>query len=96
MFPAQVDGEGYPLLLARRGFLSPSMPSMEASAKSIAYGDVSRFLIRRVRGGLTLKVFPERYAEFLQSGFEAYLRIQSALAKPANAAAPIQLLQMHS
>jgi HK97 family phage major capsid protein len=90
------DSDLTPILLGRPVVLCPSMPAQTAGLKPVAFGDISRFIVRRVRGGPTLRVYPERYAEYGQVGFEAYLRIQSALAKPSNGPVPIRVLQMHA
>ncbi len=54
------------------------MPVMAASAKSILFGDLSRYWIRDVKG-VTLIRLDERYADFLQVGFMAFSRTDGAL-----------------
>lgn len=85
------DGDGRPLwqpsLTAGvpstiNGFpytVDDGMPVMAASAKSIAFGDFnSGLVVRQVSGG-TLKRLEERYAEYLQVGFFAFGRFDSAV-----------------
>lgn len=85
---------GRPTLFDVPIFLSPSMPAMTSGLKSVAFGDLSRFLRREVRGSLTTKVYIERFAEFGQVGFEALWRVDSALAKAGSAPVPVKYLQM--
>jgi HK97 family phage major capsid protein len=49
------------------------MATMTISAKSILFGDFSKYLIRDVRD-FTLLRLDERYAEFLQVAFLAFMR----------------------
>lgn len=63
---------GYPLVV------NNSVAAMSASAKSILFGDFSRYAIRDVRG-VTIARLTERYADSLQVGFYAYQRSGGAL-----------------
>lgn len=59
---------GHPILA------NNDMPVMAASAKSILFGDYeTAYIVRRVLGIQSLRL-EERYAEFLQVGFLAFLR----------------------
>jgi HK97 family phage major capsid protein len=51
---------------------------MAADAKSVLFGDFSKFVIRDVRG-FTLVRLDERYADYHQVGFLAFLRTDSDL-----------------
>lgn len=51
---------------------------MAANAKSIVFGDLSKYKIRRVRG-VTLMRLTERYADNLQVGFFAFARVDGNL-----------------
>lgn len=53
--------------------INQDMPQMAANAKSILYGDFSSYLIRDVLG-IQMMVLRERYADFLQVGYIAYMR----------------------
>jgi HK97 family phage major capsid protein len=58
--------------------INQDMASMTISAKSILFGDFSKYLIRDVRD-FTLVRLDERFAEFLQVGFLAFLRTDGDL-----------------
>jgi HK97 family phage major capsid protein len=80
-----VDSQGRPLwsaglasadpdtILGHRFVVNQSMPVMAASAKSILFGDVSRYLIRDV-SDIQLVRLNERYGELHQVGFLAFSR----------------------
>jgi HK97 family phage major capsid protein len=83
-----VDSQGRPLILSyqaplREGepesllgdnmVINNDVPVMAASAKSILYGDFSNFFIRRVRNMMMLRLV-ERYADYGQVGFLAFMR----------------------
>lgn len=63
--PDRIDGDPY--------VVNQSMPTMEASAKSILYGDFSKFMLRDVTDVMMLRL-TERYADYLQVGFLAFQR----------------------
>jgi HK97 family phage major capsid protein len=67
LFPASTNAGNQPTLFGFPVYLSPAMPAMTASAKAITFGAHRRFYRRQVRNGLTVKVFPERYAEYGQN-----------------------------
>ena len=73
-------------------YLSPSMPAIATTAKTILFGDLSRFIRREVVGSLEVKTLIERYAEFGQVAYEAFWRVDGALAKPANSPVPVKYL----
>jgi HK97 family phage major capsid protein len=58
--------------------INQDMASMTISAKSILFGDFSKYLIRDVRD-FTLIRLDERFAEFLQVAFLAFLRTDGDL-----------------
>ena len=58
--------------------INQDMSSMTISAKSILFGDFSKYLIRDVRD-ITLLRLDERYAEFLQVAFLAFMRTDGDL-----------------
>ncbi|KKM02260.1 hypothetical protein LCGC14_1786290, partial [marine sediment metagenome] len=51
---------------------------MAANAKSVLFGDFKKYLIRDVKG-ITVLRLAERYAEFLQVAFLAFLRTDGDL-----------------
>ena len=65
-------------ILGDRFIVNNDVAAMAASAKSILYGDFSRFYIRDVRGVQMLRLV-ERYADLLQVGFIAFSRHDAKL-----------------
>jgi HK97 family phage major capsid protein len=88
-----VDPEGHPLLFTRQAYLSPSMPNMTTGLKSVAFGDLTRFIRREVRNSLSLRVYTERYAELGEIAYESFYRCDGMLAKAANSPIPVKYLQ---
>jgi HK97 family phage major capsid protein len=68
--PSTIDGDRY--------IINQDMASIAASAKVMLYGDLSTFYIRDVRGIRLLRLV-ERYAEFDQVGYMAFIRTDSEL-----------------
>jgi HK97 family phage major capsid protein len=68
--PDTLDGD--------RLFISQDMASIAADAKVMTYGDMSLYHIREVRGVRLLRLV-ERYAEFDQIGYFAFLRMDADL-----------------
>jgi HK97 family phage major capsid protein len=60
-------------------FINNALPVMAASSYPILFGDLSKFLVRRVAGGTTVRRLVERYADYLQVGFLAYTRADGQL-----------------
>ena len=92
LFVPGINGEpdkvnGYPITI------NNSMPQIAASATSIAFGDMSKFLVRRVMDFRVL-VLRERYADYGQTGYVGFARIDSNLLDAGTH--PINLLQQHS
>jgi HK97 family phage major capsid protein len=83
-----VDGEDRPiwlpgiatrepdLILGYQYVVNQSMASQAADAKPLLFGDFSKFVVRDVRG-VTLLRLVERYADYHQVGFLAFLRADS-------------------
>ncbi len=90
-FPAAQTADGQETLMGRRVFASPAMDALTDIGFPIAYGDFSKFVIRRVAGSVAVKSFPERQAEYGRTCFESYLRCDGALLA-ATPPAPIVLL----
>jgi len=63
---------GYPYTV------NQDMPQMAANAKSVVFGDLSKYIIRDVLG-ITLLRLDERYAEFHQVAFLAFARFDGNL-----------------
>jgi len=95
MFEAERDGNGNPLLLGYRVYISPSMGDLTATAKSVAFGDLSMVIQRTVRDSMIVKTYVERFAEYGQVAFEGFLRADFRIAKSASVL-PVKFLQQHS
>src|SRR4030095_12098495 len=63
---------GYPLII------NNDMAPMAANAKSVLFGDLSKYIIRDVLG-VTLLRLEERYADFHQVAFLAFARMDGDL-----------------
>ena len=80
------DGEGRPIWLP--GYeakvpdtlnrypyiINQDMPVMAASAKSVLFGNLKKYLIRDVMGYLLFRMTDSKYTELGQVGFLAFLR----------------------
>ncbi len=69
---------------------------MTGSAKAISFGDHSRLIRREVARSLVLRAYPERFAEYGQTAFELFWRVQFAQAKGSVGPMPCRLLVMHA
>lgn len=87
----QFDGDGYRLILGYRVCLSPSMPNIGLNNKPIAFGDLSRFVVRKSPVGVA-RLF-EKYAEFDVSAFRSWMRCNGTLLIPSGGDSPIKVLQ---
>lgn len=58
--------------------INPDMASFGAGAKPVAFGDFSYYLIRRA-GGIVMRRLTERYADYNQTGFVAFDRVDGEL-----------------
>lgn len=84
--PATINGYEYTI--------NQSMDSTVAATKNtVAFGDFSKFVIRRVRDMQVLRL-NERYADFGQVGFIAFSRVDSNLIDAGTH--PLNVLQQHS
>lgn len=68
-----------PTILDHPYIINQDMAAPAASADSILFGDMSAFKLRRVAGGITVLRLVERYADYLQVGFIAFMRFDSNL-----------------
>jgi HK97 family phage major capsid protein len=88
-------GQGAPSTISGYPYvINQSLASVAASANSVIFGDLKQFKIRRVKDMSILRL-SERYADYGQTGFVAFSRVDSnlVLASGANALA---ILQQHS
>ena len=68
-----------PTILDHPYVINQDMASPAANTYTMLFGDMSTFKLRRVAGGLTLLRLVERYADYLQVGFIAFMRFDSNL-----------------
>jgi HK97 family phage major capsid protein len=78
-----------PTILGYPYVINQDVPVMAASAKSILFGDFSYYLIRDVQDIRLLRL-DERYADFLQTGFLAFLRTDGLLANAGGTNSPVK------
>jgi HK97 family phage major capsid protein len=78
-------GSGFPeTILDKKYVVNNDMAVMAANAESILFGDMSKYMVRRVAGGataggVTIMRLVERYADYLQVGFQGFLRADGQL-----------------
>jgi HK97 family phage major capsid protein len=73
-------GGGFPSTIIDRPYVvNNDMPAMAASAYGILFGDLSKYKVRRVAGGVTMMRLTERYADYLQVGFLGFMRFDGQL-----------------
>ncbi|MDQ7039783.1 MAG: phage major capsid protein, partial [Rhodothermus sp.] len=72
-----------PRLLGFRVIVNNTMPQMSASAKSIVFGDFSKYILREVGQGLVVRRLDERYAEYLQTALLGFARYDGRVLQPA-------------
>lgn len=78
-------------VLGYRYVINQDMPTPEASAKAVIFGDLRKYKIRIVRGVAMLRL-AERYADYLQVGFMAFQRFDGALVDAGTN--PVKYLQL--
>lgn len=61
-----------------KAYINPDMADIGASAKSVAFGDWSKYIIRQV-SGFNVRRLDERYADELEVGFLAWARYDGKL-----------------
>lgn len=76
-----------------RYVINQSMPQIAASNVTVAFGDLKKFIVRKVKD-LTVMKLVERYAELGQVGFVSFARVDSNLIDAGTH--PVNVLQQHS
>ena len=79
------------MLLGHKISIEPNMPGMTTGQKSIVFGDLKSYYVRLVKGPRVLRL-EERYADYGQLGFLAFLRADGDLVDGGGGA--IKALQM--
>ena len=74
------DGRaGEPAAILGRGYvINQAMDSIATAKKTVLFGDMNKYVVRRVRD-FTLLRLAERYAEYYQVGFLAFNRLDGEL-----------------
>jgi HK97 family phage major capsid protein len=88
-----IDAAPQSELLGRPYIVNQHMAVPAASAKTILWGDFSKFMVRQVRDLVVVRLV-ERYAEKFQVGFLGFQRADSKLIDAGTH--PIKYLQQHS
>jgi HK97 family phage major capsid protein len=78
------DGD-FDTLMGARLVINQDMSPMAANAKSILFGDWSKYLIRDVRESLIMRFTDSAYAKFGQVGFLAFARADGRFIDAGNA-----------
>lgn len=91
MLPITFEGGRFSLW-GRPIYLSPSMPALGASNKTVLFGDMSKFTVRTVRDSVRILPQFERYAEYGQVGYSASMRVSAVLVKAPSADSPVKYL----
>jgi HK97 family phage major capsid protein len=73
--------------------INQSMPQIAASNVTVAFGDMSKFIVRKV-SGWSVQRLVEAYATTGQVGFLSHMRVDSQLI--ANSGLALNVLQQHS
>jgi HK97 family phage major capsid protein len=86
--------EGEPDTILGHGYvINQDVPAIAPSAKSILFGDFSKYYIRRITGARLLRLV-EKYADYNQIAFVAFQRWDGALIDAGTH--PVKYLAMHS
>jgi len=95
--PIEYDAAGHPLLLGKPVYISPNMPSIAATAKSVIYGDFDFIVIREAMDRLAIARYDELFMAQHQLGFQGFHRADFALVSPVSGSAPaLAALVQHS
>lgn len=68
--PDTIDGDRY--------YINQDMASIGASAKSVIYGDLSKYIVRTIKDVRLMRLV-ERYADYYQVAFQAFIRADGDL-----------------
>jgi HK97 family phage major capsid protein len=73
-------GSGFPSTILDKPYvINNDMASMAPNADSALFGDLSKYKVRNVADGITVMRLTERYADYLQVGFLAFMRFDGQL-----------------
>jgi HK97 family phage major capsid protein len=94
--PVYVNGQRY--LLGYPANICPSLPDIGDSVSPVignaclVFGDLGRFIIRRVAGSGALVRMQERYIDQMECGFLSHARLSAALLCAAGTDSPVKYL----
>jgi HK97 family phage major capsid protein len=74
-----VIGAGRPTILGNEYVINQDMAAPAANANSVLFGDMSKYKVRKIANGISVMRLVERYADYLQIGFVAWLRADGQL-----------------
>ncbi len=74
--------------------INQSMPQIAAAANTVVFGDLNKYLVRKVKNSMTVQKITERYAELGEVAFLALDRIDGQLLDAGTH--PVNVLQQHS
>ena len=80
-----------PQILDHPYIVNNDMASPAANASTMLFGDMSLYKVRKVAGGVSVLRLVERYADYLQQGFTAFMRFDGNLIDAGNH--PVAVLQ---
>ena len=95
-FRAQTDAQGYPLLLSKRVYICPTMPSIGAGAQVAVFGNLARFIVRSVNDTFSTIVYTEAYMPNHQYATQAWWRLDGKLGIAGSSDVPMTALVLHS
>lgn len=78
LWSAGAGAEEVDRILGKPVFINQSFPAITTGQKTVAFGDLSKYIIRRVRGVYVTRL-NERFAEYDQIAFLAYSRVDGGL-----------------
>jgi HK97 family phage major capsid protein len=87
------SGEPDSIMGKRLWFNNDLASTLTATYKTALFGDFSKYVVRRVRG-IRLRRLVERYADYDQEGFVAFMRVDGALIDAGTH--PVKYLQQHA
>jgi HK97 family phage major capsid protein len=91
------NGQGVRTILGYPIGICPSMPNIGVNNKTIAFGDMSRFIFRVVTPSVGIRAYRERFADYGQMSYKSFLRCNGTLVNAAGFEdSPVKFLQQAS
>lgn len=92
VFPENYDQNGRRVLCGFPVFVCPSMPDLATGQKTIAFGNLSYFVLRIVKGYASVAVLQERYAEQGLVAYHASIRANGKLLGVSATDSPVKVI----